>query len=95
MPQQLSDDTQKLHLEYDIITQVSPEILKTSYTADVDLIDFITADKDNNNGTPVPAYWAPGYHYTYTVTIGANAISFTASITNWTDVNGFNYILNN
>lgn len=97
MPQQLLDDTQKLSIAYDIITSLDPEV-KTSYTATIDLKNFIVNDKSNNddNGGAdfVPAYWAPGYHYTYTVTIGANAITFTASINPWTPESGYRYLLN-
>ena len=94
MPQELSASTQQLHIAYDIITQVNPE-LKTSYSADIDIKDFVLADKDNNDANLVPAFWAPGTHYTYTLTIGANAITFTASINDWTVANpGYYYLVN-
>ncbi len=43
--------------------------------------DFITA-------------WEAGKHYTYILTIDANTINFSASITDWTNVNGYHYLLN-
>lgn len=92
MPQDLSAGAQKLHLEYKIITQPEPEIA-TSYTAEVDIKDFVVTDKDNNAAGAVSASWNPATHYTYTVTIGANAINFTASINPWTDLTGYYYIV--
>ena len=93
MPQQLAASTQQLHIEYDIITQVTPSVVKTSYSADIDIKDFVLEDKDNNDANSVPAYWAPGYHYTYTLTIGANAITFTASINDWATASGYRYLV--
>lgn len=97
MPQQLLAATQKLHIEYEIITQETPTVVKTTYSANIDIKDFITTDRDDNTGVNVPAYWAPGTHYIYTLTIGANAITFTAQINAWepqTPVNGYHYLVN-
>lgn len=93
MPQDLSTGAQKLHLEYKIITQADPEI-STSFTANVDIKDFVVSDKDNNSAAAVSTSWNPTTHYTYTVTIGANAITFTASINDWTNATGYNYLIN-
>ena len=44
--------------------------------------------------TPVSG-WLKGTHYTYTITIDANAIKFTATIQNWLDGgNSWNYLAN-
>lgn len=100
MPQDLSAGSQKLHLEYKIVTQeaaTEPEVVEeiaTSFTADVNIKDFVVTDKDNNSADPLSASWNPATHYTYTVTIGANAITFTASINDWTSVSGYNYLIN-
>lgn len=94
MPQDIQNGSQNLHIEYKIVTQVSPEIA-TEYTADIPIKNFVTAD-DKDNPTPSAATsWIPGTHYIYTLTIGANAISFSASINPWntTTVNGYHYLL--
>lgn len=100
MPQDLSAGSQKLHLEYKIVTQeaaTEPEVVEeiaTSFTADVNIKDFVVTDKNNNDASAVSSSWNPATHYTYTVTIGANAITFTASINDWTSVSGYNYLIN-
>lgn len=97
-PQSLSAGSQKLQLAYKIVTQeasdnpVQPEI-STSYTTEIALNAFVVTDNKSNTGEIASSNWAQGTHYTYTVTIGANAINFTASINDWTPVNGYNYLL--
>ena len=99
MPQDLSAGAQKLHLEYKIVTReaaTEPEVVSeiaTSYTAEVDIKDFVVTDKNNNDAAAVSTSWDPATHYTYTVTIGANAINFTASINPWTNKTGYYYIV--
>ncbi len=101
MPQTLDpdgDNDPKLHIEYKVVTQeaaadpVTPEI-STSYTADIFIKDFVTVDNKTNPLPKVENVWAPGKHYIYTLTIGANAIVFTAEINEWTVVNGYRYLL--
>ena len=100
MPQDLSEGAQKLHLEYKIVTQeaaTEPEVIPeiaTNFTADVDIKDFVVTDKNNNDADAASTSWNPATHYTYTVTIGANAITFTASINNWANVSGYRYLIN-
>lgn len=49
---------------------------------------------DTNEGTKI-ASWDPGKHYTFYITIDANAIMFTASITDWTlGTTGYYYLMN-
>lgn len=65
----------------------------TVYTRVLYLADFDNADDAAQDDTKI-ASWEPGKHYTFFITIDAKQISFSASITEWTDVNGYNYILN-
>ena len=99
-PQDLSSGSQILHLEYKIVTREDDqqtnenEEVSTSYVAEIALKDFVQTDNKNNTGNAATSSWAQGTHYIYTVTIGANAITFTAQINNWTTtVNGYHYIL--
>lgn len=101
MPQTLDpagDSDPTLHIEYKIVTQeavaepATPEV-STSYIANIPIKDFIVVDNTTNTGDPVPSNWAQGTHYTYTLTIGANAITFTASINDWTPVSGYRYLV--
>ena len=96
-----ADNAPTLHIEYKIVTReatTEPAVaeISTEYTANIAIKDFVTTDCTNNQGDS-PTYastsWAPGTHYIYTVTIGANAIVFTAEINNWDVVNGYRYLL--
>ena len=53
------------------------------------------SEKANDEDDRIAA-WQPGYHYTYYITINANAITFTASIDSWktTDATGHYYLIN-
>lgn len=83
-------DPQKITLNYKIA--VGDESIeyndKNLYLADFDVVD--DADQnDNKIGS-----WEPGKHYTLYITIGANAISFSASISDWTPAdNGYHYLV--
>ncbi len=83
-------DPQKITLSYKIA--VGDESIeyndKNLYLADFDVVD----DADQND-TKIGS-WEPGKHYTLYITIGANAISFSASISNWTPAdNGYHYLV--
>lgn len=59
----------------------------------VKLNQFDRTDNETNTAEFISA-WAASTHYTYTLTISANAISFTAEITDWgTAVDGYNYLV--
>jgi len=59
----------------------------------VKLNQFDRTDDETNTAEFISA-WAASTHYTYTLTISANAISFTAEITDWgTVVDGYNYLV--
>ena len=64
------------------------------YTPDAfDLTTFDNVDDEDNEDTAV-AGWAFGTHYTYIITIDAQAIEFTASIQPWTEESAYHYLLN-
>ena len=93
MPQNITASEQQIKLSYTI--QVGEEAPNVYTDVVFDIRDFMTTDTDNNNGTQITT-WAPKTKYIYTMTIGANAIQFTASVKNWeaTDVNGYHYLVN-
>ena len=93
MPQTITDDVQQIKLSYTV--QVGTETPNVYTDVVIDIRDFMTTDTDNNSGTNITS-WAPKTRYIYTMTIGANAIEFTASVKDWeaTDVNGYQYLLN-
>lgn len=91
MPQTLTADTQKIKISYTI--QVGDEEPNVYTNVLIDLAAFQQTDTNNNSGTPITS-WAPRNHYIYTLTIGANAITFTANVNDWADpVNGYRYLL--
>ncbi len=92
MPQDLNNG-QTLQLTYTIETGTSPNVNTSTFAnVNIPLKNFITTDKDDNSGTAITG-WAPGKYYTYYVTIGANAITFTASINEWAEETGYNYLI--
>ena len=100
---------QKLVISYEITTGDSSATPSTAQTVEFndkeyDLIlfdgtDYPTDDDssdavDYNKATKVSG-WDPGVHYTYIITIDANAIVFSAQIQPWGDaVGGYYYLLN-
>lgn len=99
MPQTIAANTQKIKLSYTI--KATGEAEASTYSdIEIDLYDFIQTDKDLNPNeytteTRVSS-WEPGTHYYYYITIGANAISFTASVNNWaaTTISGYQHLIN-
>lgn len=83
---------QKITLSYKIAVTGSAD---TEFTNKVlYLYDFDDADDDAQDDTKV-AGWEPGKHYIFYITIDANKISFSASITDWgTEVSGYHYLVN-
>ena len=82
--------SQQLTITYQIAVTGGDTVEHTStiYLADFDIID--DADQDD---TKVGS-WEPGKHYTFFITLDANVIMFSASITDWVNVNGYHYLLN-
>ncbi len=50
-------------------------------------------DDDTDNADTIVESWEAGKHYTFYITINANVIEFTASITDWTTATGYNYLV--
>lgn len=99
MPQELVDNGQQLVLSYKIQVfndaDPSTPVSTATYTdVPVDFHDFIRTDRIDNTDTLIPG-WKPGYHYTYTVTIGAKPIIFgSVSVNAWIDEDpGYYYIV--
>lgn len=94
---------QQLEIEYEITTGTSPNEQTITYHKYYDLKLFDNTDypdgpdstsPDNyNGGTPVSG-WVPGFHYTYIITIDANAIVFGATMQAWDTANGYYYLVN-
>lgn len=83
---------QKITLTYKIAVTGSADVEYADcvlYLCDFDNVD----DEDQGGDAPI-ASWEPGKHYTFFITIDAHKIDFSASITPWVDVNGYNYLLN-
>lgn len=79
-------DRQMISITYKIGTE-------DAVTKELYLSDFDTINDADQNDEKVQK-WEPGKHYTFYITIGANAISFSADITDWTNVSGYNYLIN-
>lgn len=91
MPQTLTD-TKLLRITYKITDGANNE---NTYT-DVDIkLNKFDKTNDTDNTTPFITAWEAGKHYTYTLTIGANIINFSGTITDWTAEDaGYHYLLN-
>ena len=64
------------------------------YSATLWLADFDDAYDNAQDDTKVGS-WEPGKHYIFYITIDANAIEFSARISDWTaGTTGYNYLLN-
>ena len=99
MPQTLIDGGQQLVINYTITFSGQPithEVTVDLNKFDItDMQDNLGRDEASQNGDD--AYitaWEPGKHYTYYLTINADLISFTATISDWTDQDAFHYIIN-
>ena len=91
IPQELSD-TKILKISY-TITDASGNV--NEFTNKEIKLNQFDQSNDTDNTTPFITSWAAGNHYIYNLTIDANTINFSASITDWTDaVNGYHYLVN-
>lgn len=98
--------SQQLEIEYEIITGTDTADTSDDQTVSYhkfydlilfDIVDYPTdtnGDGDFNNDTDNVSGWLPGVHYTYILTINADAITFGAEIRAWGTDNGYYYILN-
>jgi len=90
IPQELGD-TKVLSISYTITDGAGN--VNSFENVPVKLNQFDRTDNETNTAEFISA-WAASTHYTYTLTISANAISFTAEITDWgTVVDGYNYLV--
>lgn len=91
IPQTLTD-TKILKISYTITDKANN--INTFNNVVVKLNEFDKEDNTENKSEDVfITSWDASTHYTYTLTIAANAITFTASITDWTNVSGYNYLV--
>ena len=97
MPQTLvaaaGTNPQQIKISYTITTTVGEVITHTDKT--VAFIAFDNTDNKVNTDPAAAAGWNPNTHYTYTLTLDANKIEFTAEIAEWssTVVNGYSNFL--
>lgn len=87
--------SQKLTITYQITTTDAGGNSSTNeYTSTLWLSDFDLVDNNVQTDEKV-ASWAPGKHYVFYLTLDASPIVFAnATVTGWTDVTGYNYLLN-
>lgn len=102
MPQAFAADAQRLKISYTITTGEAPNQQINTFTNKTydlilfDKVDYPTdsdSDGDYNDDENVTG-WAAGVHYTYIITIDAEAINFTAQVEPWGVEGGYYYILN-
>jgi len=98
MPQSLAKDGgPQITISYKIITGegATEDTItftdKSFFFGQFDKSDPDPTDKDNTD--PRISAWMPGVHYTYYITINANAITFTASIDTWSAETGHYYLV--
>ena len=85
-----NDFIQTVNIAYTITDEASNV---STYTADFNLKLFDTTD-DNGNNDILIGGWEAGKHYTFIITIDAQKIVFTASITDWvTPATVYNYLV--
>lgn len=95
MPQDFrasGDFIQKLQIAYNITQDGGTA---NNFTPDpFALTTFDDVDNTTNTEDTNVTGWAPGYHYTYVITIDAHTIDFTAEISGWTPESAYNYLIN-
>lgn len=90
MPQTFAADAQQIEISYSIAVTDGDTI---NYNATLDLADFDIVDDKDQNDAKVQK-WEAGKHYTFYITLDANAIEFSASITPWTPASaGYHYVI--
>ena len=83
---------QKITLTYKIAVTGSADVEYANKV--IYLNQFDIEDDDYNSTATNYAGWEPGKHYTFYITLDAHKIDFSATITGWTPVSGYNYLLN-
>lgn len=97
MPQALNPATDKptITINYTITTGTGSAEDSMTYNEVITIDQFDKTDNESNTAEFITA-WKPGVHYTYYITINANAITFDATIADWDvfAVDGYHYIIN-
>lgn len=98
MPQNLAKtEGPKITISYTITTGESgSEDVITFENKDIFFGEFDKSEEGESekaNKDPRISAWMPGVHYTYYITINANAITFTASIDSWNEETGHYYLV--
>ena len=89
IPQELTD-SRLLKISYTITD--GDNNVNTFNDVEIKLNQFDKVD-DTDNEDEFISTWEASKHYVYTLTISANAITFTADITDWTSVEGYHYLV--
>ena len=82
------DARQAVELTYQIA--MGDDIIE--HTGTLYLSDFDIVDNASQDDTKVAA-WEPGKHYTFYITLDANVITFSATITDWVTADGYHYLV--
>lgn len=83
---------QTLTLTYKISVTGSADVEYEDCVIYLNQFDF--EDDDYNSTASYVTGWEPGKHYTFFITLDAHAIDFSATITDWTAVSGYHYLVN-
>ena len=85
------ENPQKLTITYKIAVTGSSDV---EYTSEIYLNQFDFEDDDYNSTAAYVTRWEPGKHYTFFITLDAHVIDFSATITDWTSISGYHYLVN-
>ena len=94
MPQEFaaSGTQQSVTIVYSITETGGDEV---EYTPDPIILRAFDNLENNSNADTAITSWAPGYHYTFTITIDVQTIKFTGRINEWTVGDpGYYYLMN-
>lgn len=103
MPQTFAASQQRVKISYTITTGTGADEQTNTFTDKTyDLVLFDKTDYDSSLGTDPDAQntnprvtgWLDGVHYTYVLTIDAEAIVFSASMESWATDDGYYYLIN-
>ena len=86
------ENIQMVNIAY-TITDAASNV--STYSSSFELKSFDNVD-DTDNEDSIIGGWEKGKHYTFVITINANAIKFTGNIVNWvtTNATGYHYLVN-
>lgn len=97
MPQEFATGTgaQTFSIAYTITDEAGQVNTYTPDAIEIKMFDNTDVDTDTANNATV-GKWLPGVHYTYTITINANSIVFSAGVSPWSTLteNGHYYLIN-